>query len=318
MIHLILTQWQGLSMHAPVPKEVKSPTIYSAIIAQAQLAKIADVIYNQFLQAKMTGTKVDYGIAENMERQLNGWRQDLADYWTSTDVVTWFEAPRAVVLWKELNLRILLWRGTKTSHSFLPTAASPLDRCVDVAMQTIHDISKFCRSSKDALHQGVTWYATYFIFQAALVTEASRLCKEGNDKPGNAQRPSWQYDHSTSEARSCLKMLAITSRSAQRCAKVLDRIHEHVDPSRRARSDVQNLDISREAATPVVSATLGSQDTQGQDDLMPTNDEWLYNGNNSFFDTGPLDPNLRMLMDQVPGEFIDNMPLDLLLNDIGD
>lgn len=160
-----------------------------------------------------------------MERQLTSWRQNLPDYFSSTDTPSWFQVPRAVVLWKELNLRILLWRGSYNSRNFFQTMTTAIDKCLDIAMQTIHDITSFCRSYRGVSNQSIAWYATYCVFQAALVVEAARLHNGDKNARPSIERPKWQYEHSTSEARTCLKSLSQTSKSASRCLLVLERIY---------------------------------------------------------------------------------------------
>ncbi|KAL2874812.1 hypothetical protein SGCOL_010068, partial [Colletotrichum sp. CLE4] len=210
-----------LPLKAPVPPPVDYPTTYSAIIAQAKLAKIADAVYHEFLLAKTAGTKVEYRVAETMERDLNRWQQALPAYFSQADCPTWFRAPRAVVLWKEQNLRILLWRGSQQHHSYLPTKVNAEEKCLDVAMQSIHDIATFSMENEVSLHQGIVWYATYFLFQATLVLEANYLTKATS--ADQTDRLTWQ--HSVSKSRACLKTLAQKSRSANRCLEMLDRIH---------------------------------------------------------------------------------------------
>ncbi|KXJ90286.1 fungal-specific transcription factor domain-domain-containing protein, partial [Microdochium bolleyi] len=167
----------GLNMLSAIPLPVDVPTQYSALIAQTKLARLASTIYTEYLQARTADTKLEYQIADTMDQQLGHWRRDLPAYFTSTDVPAWFLAPRAVVLWKEQNLRILIWRGSKARHSFLPHKSPAENRCRDVAMQTIHDIAGFCERTyhPGVVHLGVNWYATYFLFQAVLVLEAGLL-----------------------------------------------------------------------------------------------------------------------------------------------
>ncbi|RSL54342.1 hypothetical protein CEP54_009940 [Fusarium duplospermum] len=139
-----------------VPTPVNYPTTYSALIAQAQLVKIANGIHHEFLGAKTANQKMEYQLAEIMAQKLDAWRDNLPEYFTSSDVPPWFMGPRSIVLWKEQNLRILLWRGTKKVHPYLPSRMDARGRCLDAAMETIQSISSFVTSSEGILHPGIT------------------------------------------------------------------------------------------------------------------------------------------------------------------
>jgi transcriptional regulatory protein GAL4 len=93
-----------------LPPEVEYPTTYSAIIAQASLAVIANKISNM-LSASTRHDEVDDQVGLELEDQLSTWRASLQPYFYSADVPLWFRGPRAVVLWKEQNLRLMLWHG---------------------------------------------------------------------------------------------------------------------------------------------------------------------------------------------------------------
>ena len=79
---------KAISLTSQVPPEVDYPTIYSAIIAQAQLAKLADATYHEFLLAKTAGSRIEYRLAESMERDLFRWYKSLPSYFTLTEVPT--------------------------------------------------------------------------------------------------------------------------------------------------------------------------------------------------------------------------------------
>ncbi|KAJ0313359.1 hypothetical protein COL516b_000295 [Colletotrichum fioriniae] len=306
-----------LPLKAPVPSPVDYPTTYSAIIAQAKLAKIADAVYHEFLLAKTAGTKVEYRVAETMDRDLNCWHQALPAYFTQTDCPSWFRAPRAVVLWKEQNLRILLWRGSQQHHSYLPTKVNAEKKCLNVAMQSVHDIATFCMANEISLHQGIVWYATYFLFQATLVLEANYLTKATSTD--QTDRLAWQ--HSVSKSRACLKTLAQKSRSAKRCLDMLDRIHSQFE-------FLPQLDLGLDQAyfQPVVPEMVDEAEarttashfvapSQNFADLPSENDFALYSESQPAFDDDAADPSLRMLLNESSIDFMESMPLDLLLGD---
>ncbi|GAW20863.1 hypothetical protein ANO14919_103750 [Xylariales sp. No.14919] len=298
---------KDLTFTSTVPPEVDYPTTYSAIIAQSQLARVAERIYQEFLLAKTSGTKVEYRVAELMERGLDDWRRSLPSYFTAAEIPSWFHAPRAIVLWKEQNLRVLLWRGSRDYHGLLPNKQSAGTKCLEVAMQSTHDIATFCAANEAALHQGVVWYATYFLFQAALVLEASYLqsSRQMRDEEDSPFR-----EHTLCQARSCLMTLAQTSNSAKRCMEVLDSIHQ------RLRSQV----------------VVNAPDTEGECDTGTLNDAHVdltqpsagfFGGESDFglaggdlsFGDNVVDPTLRMLINPTSSNLFEDMPLDMLLDD---
>lgn len=290
------------------------PTTYSAIIAQTRLAKIANVIYHEFLSTRTAGYRIDYKQAELMERDLVNWRKSLPSYFTASNVPSWFQGPRSVVVWKEQNLRILLWRGSQKYHNFLPTKVSGEDKCLDVAMQSVHDIATFCTTHEEALHQSLIWYATYCLFQATLVLVASSL-KNTQEQLEQDESP---CRYSISRAQECLKLLSTRNRSASRCLHMLDRIRSRSQglPLMNLETDANShwpLDHGFQETIPEMAGTM--QELQYQEDT-PTGNDWASVGGNQLaFNDELVDPNLRMLVDEMPFEFMDSMPLDILLQD---
>lgn len=183
-------------------------------------------MYQEFLSARTSNAKVEYQIAEMMDHRLKTWRNDLPDYFSSPPerIPSWFNGPRTIVLWKEQNLRILLWRETKRHHPFLPTQVDSKRRCLDAAMETIHAISSYCTLEKINLHANIAWYATYFIFQATLVLEASHLSRHsGPDEVLPSDYDSWQA--SVAVATACLETLSKYNQAASVCLDIISHIH---------------------------------------------------------------------------------------------
>ncbi|KAG4253833.1 hypothetical protein FPRO03_07793 [Fusarium proliferatum] len=295
----------------PLPAELDTPTTLSAIIAQAELAKHANSLYLEYLTAKTSNTKVEYRVAETIERTLTDWRQKLPQYFTSADVPVWFAGPRAVVLWKEQNLRILLWRGSKRTHPYLPNKTDAETRCLDAAMQSINDITAFCSENEGILHLGIVWYATYFLFQAALVLEASYLDREAQDK----------LDHETADwrlmvhkAQSCLVTFSARSRSAKRCLEILELIDRRAETAANTRRTVLTVPEPVEEAPAALQSPVG--DTEAS---LPPADLQNFGGNLSIgtwtLNDDGSDPTMRMIMDNTPWGYLDNAPMDTLFNE---
>jgi transcriptional regulatory protein GAL4 len=228
---------QMFKLSSPVPLPVEYPTTYSAIIAQAHLAVIANRIYNDFLSAHATNAEIDSQVALQMEQLLDEWKRSLPPYFTNYNPPQWFCGPRAVVFWKEQNLRIMLWRGVGRQRSYAnPTSSNRAEaawKVQSVAMETVHEISAFCREHAELLHLGLSWYATYFLFQATLVLDLGLLQQEShNEGPagfgeGMASAAS-VLSPCIFEARGAFSVLGLTNPAATRCISVLDRIHDHL------------------------------------------------------------------------------------------
>ncbi|KAI0195200.1 fungal-specific transcription factor domain-containing protein [Xylaria flabelliformis] len=293
---------KDLSLGNATPSEADEPTTYSAITSHARLAQIADSIYQEFLLAKTASTKVEYRVTELMERRLDDWQRSLPTYFTSQDVPSWFQAPRAIVLWKEQNLRIILWRGSR-EYSFLPNRRSAEAKCCEVAMQSIHDITTFCAVYESAVHRGVAWYAIYFLFQSGLVLEASYLqsVKQKRYDEDGAFR-----EQSLSQMQNCLNVLARTNSCAKRCMEVLDNIHA------RLRSQPENASEMMSSSTGAVDNHL-EPSQPAPPGFVGGESNYIF-GNGLSFGDDVMDPTLRMLINPTSSDLFEDMPLDVLLD----
>lgn len=189
------------------------------MIAQAQLAVIANKIYNEFLATHISNAVISEELAYKFEEELRVWRTTLPTYFLDADSPTWFHGPRAVILWKEQNLRMMLWRGGQRSNRTRQRGGVAMQNCILVAIESIRAICDFC-TANGTLHQGLSWYATYFLFQAVLVVDFGLL-----QSPEDEQANLWR--NSIDESRQCLSQLGSTNPAALRCISVLDRIHDH-------------------------------------------------------------------------------------------
>lgn len=211
--------------------------------------------------------------------------------------------------WKEQNLRILLWRGSQKYHNFLPKRFDAEEKCLDVAMESVHDIATFCMTYEDSLDQGLVWYATYCLLQATLVVLVGFL---GKPLASTQYREPPLWHHSVYQARDCFQQLSRRSISAARCLEMLDRI------------------CSRFQSLPTLNLALNSENSEVQMPLfndiahqIPELMDPLSENNLIFGDDTQVgmnddtcgDPNLRIFMNEVSLDFMGNMPLDLLFND---
>jgi transcriptional regulatory protein GAL4 len=256
-----------------LPDPVDYPTTYSAMIAQARLSIIANRIYNEFLAAHLSSAVISEDLANKFESELGDWRSSLPAYFRGSEIPQWFHGPRAVILWKEQNLRMMMWRGGQRSYKQRSRSEAAVQNCLNVGIETVQDICSFCIQNL-ALHQGLSWYATYFLFQAVLVVDVALL-----QSPEDSQSMVWRG--TVDQARQCLSQLGVTNPAAGRCISVLDRIHEH------------HLSAASSQRQPL------QQD--GEDALQQSMDANLQDtADYSFDQTYPADPALQFFLDGPP------------------
>ncbi|KAL4870825.1 fungal-specific transcription factor domain-containing protein [Aspergillus spectabilis] len=185
-----------------LPAPTNQPTIYSAIIGQARLATIGNTIYRDVISTHIQAG-VGLRASRSLDHQLKAWKLSLPIYFTAQDIPTWFRGPRAIIGWKEQNLRMMLWWGSQ--------------RLCSTSRHT-------ALTTQNTIHAGIAWYATYFLFQAVIVLSIHQF------KPRNplelslvgADQDLWVF--SITKARDSLTQLGQTNTAGTRCLEVLDRI----------------------------------------------------------------------------------------------
>jgi transcriptional regulatory protein GAL4 len=212
-----------------VPNEVDYPTTYSAIIAQAKVAIIANEIHNGLMSKRILPAEIDPSFAAKIETKLEDWRNSLPGYFLSEIIPDWFRGPRSILFWKEQNLRILLWQAIERNPIIWPGKEESRLRCGTVAIECVNSVTSFCHSHSALIHPGISWYATYFLFQATLVL----LHYELQDAKQSQLSPVSPHENNPrlqalSQARECLEYLGGNNKSAIRCLAVLDRISKAV------------------------------------------------------------------------------------------
>ncbi|GAD99798.1 hypothetical protein AOR_1_2318174 [Paecilomyces variotii No. 5] len=222
-----------LSSIVPAPKDC--PTTYSAIIAQARLASIGNTIYRSVASAPRE-MSLDLKTSRSLDHQLKAWKLSLPFYFTARDVPDWFRGPRTIIIWKEQNLRMILWWGSQRLCKSPLAAEDAQNMCHYTAIETIQDITTFCLDYPDTIHTGLGWYAIYFLFQATVVLSSHYLkLPQISERSFNAMdNELWTL--SISRARDCLANLRVVHEAAARCLAVLDRIQDQSQPTTLATS----------------------------------------------------------------------------------
>jgi transcriptional regulatory protein GAL4 len=260
----ILTDYQLLGPDDALPEEVNYPTTSSAIIAQTKLAIIANEMHTTFWSVKTSRVEANHDLALTTEVRLFHWRNSLPRYFTSSDVPEWFLGPRAIVLWKEQNLRILLWRSSQRRHLTETGKSVARLKCYATAIETINDVAVFCTEHTESLHMGLNWYATYFLFQALLVLVVGRVELSSAPLPSQSTPPGDEASCSEAvdQGRRCLQLLDKPNSTARRCIEILDRLQSFSASSGQtlagedATSD--HLDVLDEQQTRAFAANVAS------------------------------------------------------------
>ncbi|PYH90235.1 hypothetical protein BO71DRAFT_422438 [Aspergillus ellipticus CBS 707.79] len=216
------------SLDMPAPNPVDKPTTYSAIIAFARLAGVGNMVYRDVIAApKKT---LDLKVSRSLDHQLKAWRLSLPVYFTAHDVPNWFRGPRAVVSWKEQNLRMMLWWGSQRLCSSPSDIEEALNMCHYAAIECIQDVTTYCLDHPDTIHISLSWYATYFLFQASVVLSIHHLRFQAPPDTSLAAANQELWLFSLSRARDCLADLSEGNEGAAQCLEVLDRIKAQSQP----------------------------------------------------------------------------------------
>ncbi|PLB50797.1 hypothetical protein P170DRAFT_446038 [Aspergillus steynii IBT 23096] len=207
-----------------LPPPIEQPTIYSAIIAQARLASIGNAVFSKLISST-DKSSWDLKTSRTIDYQFKAWKLSLPAYFTASDVPNWFRGPRAMVLWKEQNLRMMLWWGSQRKCTNLDREEAQ-NMCHFTAVETIQEITGFISSHTQTTHTGLSWYATYFLFQATVVLSIYHLRPTQPLDTGLVEVTQELWLSSISRSRDCLASLSTRNKAAMRCLQVLDRIRD--------------------------------------------------------------------------------------------
>ncbi|OQD84959.1 hypothetical protein PENANT_c011G11825 [Penicillium antarcticum] len=167
---------KACTLDGGIPDSIAYPTSCSALIAQARMSSIGNVLFSEIISSStQTQTLLDPRVSRSIDNQLKAWKLSLPSYFKAQSGPEWFRGPRSIVLWKEENIRLLLWWGSKRMCTSASDYEEAQSMCNFIAVETIQDISNFCRDNSEILHTGVSWYATYYVFQAAVVLSIYHL-----------------------------------------------------------------------------------------------------------------------------------------------
>ncbi|KAI1875842.1 uncharacterized protein JN550_002128 [Neoarthrinium moseri] len=212
-----------------LPVEPTTPTIYSGLQAQSSFHVHTNHISNRLLSA--TGISKEEALSLN--ETLDLWSKTVPPYFQlSQEPVSqeqWYLFARSKLWWRFWNLRIIMFLQVLLGRSMggnsisFRSATQGLDEtcrkiCVEAAHLSIATIHGYL--SQVVPSRIESWYSVFFIFHASLVMVLAILGDDGS----SPDLSSWQADIET--VRHVLRHLLVDNRLAERCADILDRIHQ--------------------------------------------------------------------------------------------
>ncbi|OJI82765.1 hypothetical protein ASPTUDRAFT_76389 [Aspergillus tubingensis CBS 134.48] len=208
-----------------VPLPIDKPTTYSAIIAQARLSRIGNTVFCNVI----AGSKKDLDMKtpRSLDHQLKAWRLSLPLYFTAHDVPTWFRGPRAIVSWKEQNLRMMLWWGTQRICSSPSDSEEARNMCHYAAASVV--LSIYHLRPKEPLDRNLA----------------------------AANHELWIS--SIERSRDCLANLSQKNQAAARCLEVLDRIMYQSQTTSTAVGEPSSTSVPGTAQLPMEYNSTGTR-----------------------------------------------------------
>lgn len=122
---------------------------------------------------------------------------------------------------------MMLWTSKRRHSTEAGKSVADL-KCYAAAVETIQDVSVFCKENVRVFQTGLIWYMTYYLFQAIMVLEVGQVENSKASQPDmtsiSNDGASW-WIKAIEQGRSCLQLLSRPSSAASRCLETLDRIH---------------------------------------------------------------------------------------------
>ncbi|CAO2655200.1 Nn.00g102640.m01.CDS01 [Neocucurbitaria sp. VM-36] len=215
-----------------LPLESIEPTLYSSLREQSQFHVYTNHISNRLLAEPGLSAEAALGLNASME----AWTNTIPSYFQlsqdSSSQLRWYLFARSRMWWRFWNLKIIVFR-----HILLRRAISERGQIPDHATQSNQeDCKRMCleaaHSTVISIHQystrGLTltrlegWYATYFLFHAALVVT---LCIVSFPHADEVQ--SWYDD--VRLARGTFREHLIEDSLSARCVAILDQVVSNDD-----------------------------------------------------------------------------------------
>ncbi|EOA87268.1 uncharacterized protein SETTUDRAFT_153995 [Exserohilum turcica Et28A] len=208
-----------------IPVELDTPTIYSSLKQQSSFHLHTNHISNKLLAEP--GLSAETALAFNAT--MDAWAHTVPLYFQLSHPPymseRWYIFARSRLWWRFWNLKIILFRQILlrcaiSERGHIPdqaTDAGPQDckrLCLEAAHSTVTSIHQYTASESNRQE---SWYATYFLFHAALVITLCII-----SFPDAEDMPTWLED--VRLARTTFHEHLVQGSLSARCVAVLDQV----------------------------------------------------------------------------------------------
>ncbi|KAF3037212.1 lactose regulatory protein lac9 and GAL4-like protein [Didymella heteroderae] len=203
-----------------LPVESTEPTLYSALRAQSDLHIHTNHISNRLLADPGLSAEAALSISASMD----AWSQTMPIYFQldhqSSCQHRWYTFAKSRMWWRFWNLKIIVFR-----HILLRRAISERGQIPDPVAQ----------AKQEECTRLEGWYATYFLFHAALVMSLCII-----SFPQSSELPVWHQ--AVRLARSTFRDHLVEDSLSARCVAILDQVITIDDIDAGVFQDVSQLD----------------------------------------------------------------------------
>lgn len=218
-------------------KVVEFPTIYSGLIWQAKFTIVSTQIYNRLISNPPTSAHECLELNSRINRFVNSLPPIFSENTLVAEqasrvpgedkVPEWLSFTRHRLIWRYKNLQLILLRafvwqrviGVKNPDIY-ELASSPEGKmcrrvCLEVTHETIVSVSNFIEHDEITVMK--SWYATFFLFHASLISVVC-LCSE----PSSKHAVNWKND--IIMAKQALATLSQSNSLANKFITVIDNL----------------------------------------------------------------------------------------------
>ncbi|KAF2997187.1 lactose regulatory protein lac9 and GAL4-like protein [Curvularia kusanoi] len=208
-----------------LPPESTEPTLYSALKTQSDLHIHTNHISNRLLADPGLSAEAALSISVSMDT----WSQTMPSYFgmdhQSNCQHRWYTFARSRSWWRFWNLKIIVFRHILLRHAIsergqIPDPAAQAKQeectrlCIEAANATVTSIHQYAVQGLTRLEG---WYATYFLFHAALVMSLCII-----SFPQSTELPVWHQ--AVRLARSTFRDHLVEDSLSARCVAILDQV----------------------------------------------------------------------------------------------
>lgn len=204
-----------------LPEPRDTLTVASSLIWQSRLAYITNLANMKLFESKLPPAPVML----HLGNQVKEWFDSLPLYMKrspETPEYQRMEAPRMVLVWRSMHLRIIIYRPfildliRRRQPLDLRNVNEPPRRCVEAAQECISSIVMFWRSGRDR-HRALVWYACYWLVTATFVHVACLLYDPQHEC-------SFDWRQEVEGAQLALEEMGVFEQTAARAARIINKV----------------------------------------------------------------------------------------------